>query len=118
MTQLDLFDSEAAANDMGAGVEDGAPPNGATILPFPQGRNIGKVRHVARYLLRRPEGRARDAYWGQICNRMTESMRRADLRDDVIHHQIQGFRDAVGMEMGRILADGQRRPEDGHERYF
>lgn len=83
---------------------------GASIICFPQRRNIGKVRHVAQHLMRRPEGRARETYWNQVCNRMAGTMAKAGIGEDEITHQLNAFAESVGWEMQRLASDGRQRP--------
>ncbi|WP_461381796.1 DUF6074 family protein [Devosia indica] len=83
---------------------------GAAIICFPQRRNVGKVRHVAQHMLRRAEGRARETYWNQVCNRMAGTMAKAGIGDDEITHQLNAFSDAVGWEMHKIANADRQRP--------
>lgn len=85
-------------------------PMSAMVICFPQRRNVGKVRHVAQHLMRRPEGRARETYWNQVCNRMAGTMAKAGIGDDQITHQINAFAEAVSWEMHRLACDSRQRP--------
>ena len=108
MMQLDLFDwspSQEIVMDVSAPAQVGA-----SIICFPQRRNIGKARHVAQHLLRRAEGRARDSYWRQVCNRMAGTLARSGIGEEEIIRQIGSFSEAVGWEMVRQDGDDLQRP--------
>lgn len=87
----------------------GGGTEGATIVPFPQNRNVGKARHVARLMLAR-RGRHRDAYLKQVRLRFGWALRGAGLTDAEIDRQLAAFVEAVNAEMVRQLANMQRAP--------
>lgn len=98
MTQLDLFDtptSEAKTEQTTVG----APAGGAIIIAFPQGRNIGRVRHVATKFLAQAEGRPRDAYWRRIINNLVGQLEKAGIDQQEIEHQVADFHYAVQAEL-------------------
>jgi hypothetical protein len=70
----------------------------AEIIPFPQGRNIGKARVVAQRWLQK-SGRAREAYWSTTIGRMAGVMLRIGFPDDVIARETEAFRRAVQTEI-------------------
>lgn len=73
----------------------------AIIIAWPLGRDIGRVRHVARLLLAKPTERQRDTYWTLTCNRLTASLLRNGLSEDQVTQQLGHFHAAVSAEMAR-----------------
>lgn len=100
MKQLDLFDIPEAVAVMPPDAI-GAPPAGAAIIPFPQSRNVGRVRHVAAKLNER-EGRALESYWRRSINDLASMLTRSGLDHHQVESQILAFRDAVGIELYRL----------------
>lgn len=106
MKQLDLFDSPPKPSGDGVPSAVGAPPSGATVIPFPQQRNIGRARHVAQKLVAR-EGKSKQSYWRRSCADLASMLSRAGLNQQDVERQLSAFRDAVGVELGRITDDQQ-----------
>jgi hypothetical protein len=102
MTQLDLFNQSPAPSSDMAPSSVVAAPAGATIICFPQRRNIAKVRHVAAQILRRAEGRQRESYWRQVCNRMAAMLAKNGIDDIEVNRQLNAFAEAVSAEMYRM----------------
>jgi len=109
MMQLDLFETGQAATQEAVA---GAPPSGATIIPFPQQRNIGRARHVALKLAAR-EGKSKESYWRRSCADLASMLSKAGLNQQEVELQLSAFRDAVGVELGRIPDDQQHRQPGG-----
>tara|TARA_R100000365_G_C2746354_1_gene75604 strand:+ start:2592 stop:2849 length:258 start_codon:yes stop_codon:yes gene_type:complete len=74
----------------------------AKVVCFPQERNVGKARHVARLYLGKETERSRNTYWHMVCDRLARSMRRAGFSDAQIHRQTQAFLWAVEQEIARM----------------
>ncbi|WP_173088943.1 DUF6074 family protein [Devosia sp. 1635] len=108
MMQLDLF---AWTPPQEIVMEASVPaPAGATIICFPQRRNIGKARHVAVLLLRRAEGPQRETYWSQVCNRMAGTLDKVGMDDAEIDRQLRAFAETVSSEMCRLSNTGLQQP--------
>lgn len=78
----------------------------AEIICFPQDRNVGKARHVAKLYLAKKTVRARDTYWDMVCGRLAGSMRRAEFSDAEINRQLEAFLWAVEQEIAVICQRG------------
>ena len=111
MKQLDLFDwiPSSTSETIMTPLSVGAPSGGATIICFPQDRNVGKARHVAALILKR-EGAERDSYWRQVCNRLAGTMSKAGIDDDEIDRQLSALSRAVSLEMSRLDHSDRQRP--------
>lgn len=96
MKQLDLFCQETVLS----GSVD-APPSGAVIVPFPQQRNIGRARHVAQKLRQR-DGKSKESYWRRSCADLAAVLSKSGLGSRDVEQQLLSFRDAVGVELGRM----------------
>lgn len=80
----------------------GSGTEGATIVPFPQNRNVGKARHVARLMLAR-RGRHREAYLRQVRLRFGWSLKSSGLTDAEVDRQFAAFAETVNAEMARQI---------------
>jgi len=67
----------------------------ADVLCFPQDRNIGKARHVAKLYLGKPKGRDREVYWSMVTSRLTLMLDKCGFSDEEISRQIEALRWAV-----------------------
>ena len=85
-----------------------APPSGATVVIFPQDRNIGKARHVARVLATKETRRAQQAYWDQAVRGLQLSLLRAGVSWAEIERQVTRFHTAVADELSRRAAAARR----------
>lgn len=72
------------------------------VVCFPQERNVGKARHVARLYLGKETDRARNTYWQMVCGRLAGTMERAGFSDAEIERQTQAFLWAVEEEIARL----------------
>lgn len=110
MTQGDLFDSPTSMvitiDTIGAG---GAPAGGATIIPFPQDRNLGRVRRVALKLTERT-GKLQESYWARSCSDLASMLLKAGHTNDQVNAQIDAFHQAVSCELYRLANAGVRQP--------
>ncbi|MGV8952822.1 MAG: DUF6074 family protein [Cypionkella sp.] len=110
MTQGDLFDSPtpgvivSKATDVG-----GAPSGGATIIAFPQNRNVGRIRRVALKLSER-DGKLKEAYWNRSCNDLASMLIKAGLSEAHVQAQLYAFHEAVNSELYRLANAGCRQP--------
>lgn len=77
------------------------PPASATLICFPQDRNIGRARRVAQTYVRRPTERAREAYLAETCQTLAGVMQRRGFERVEIERQIMAFRIAVAAELAR-----------------
>lgn len=127
MSQFDLFDSPAQevattavqegplaplAPRSARGIEMGivgAPAGVATIIPFPQDRNMGRVRRVALKLTER-DGKLKESYWTRSCNDLSSMLLKAGHSQQQVDSQLYAFRDAVGLELYRLANAGLRQP--------
>lgn len=63
----------------------------ADIICFPQERNVGKARHVARLYLGKRTSREQQIYWKMICDRLAGWMERAGFQQADIDRQTAAF---------------------------
>jgi len=108
--QLDLFSTHKVLEAVPTAVD--ALPSGASIIPFPQSRNIGRVRHVAAKLIAR-DGKAREAYWRRSINDLASMLRKSGHGVTQVQQQLTIFRDSVGAELQRLNATGTPRRPNG-----
>lgn len=66
----------------------------AQILPFPQDRNVGKARRVARVWLSF-RGRQREAYWSNTVGRLAFVLERIGFDEAEVDRQLEAFKLAV-----------------------
>ena len=77
----------------------------ATVIPFPAGNRVGKIRRTAEILIS-STNKAADYHWRRTVDDMTRQMERAGLDDGTIQEEIGNFQTCVQAEMSRIT----RRP--------
>lgn len=109
MMQLDLFDYSPPSETIIEPAVVGAPAGGATIIPFPQDRNLGRVRRVAVKLSER-DGKLRESYWTRSCNDLASMLVKAGHSEQQIATQLSAYYSAVCLELHRLHHAGLRQP--------
>jgi hypothetical protein len=74
----------------------------ADLLAFPQGRNVGKARHVAALWMQRRPGRQRDSYWATVCQRLRGVLERVGFDESEIDKQVGDFAATVNDQVHAI----------------
>ena len=78
-------------------------PAGATLIPFPANKRVGKVRRTAAILLSKKSQRAQAAYWRQVEDGLASGLGGVGIPDDEISRQLGAFSEAVNLEAARLM---------------
>jgi hypothetical protein len=81
----------------------------AELVCFPQGRNVGKARHVAERWLAK-SSRDRETYWTTVVGRMAGVMLRIGFSDEEVGRQTEAFRRAVQAQIDFATHSDNRTP--------
>lgn len=110
MNQGGLFDTPAPVMVISISMETvDAPSGGATIIAFPQDRNMGRIRRVALKLTERT-GKLQESYWARSCNDLASMLLKAGHTIDQVDAQINAFHGAVSLELCRLANASFRQP--------
>src|SRR5215217_819453 len=67
----------------------------AELIMFPQARNVGKARHVAKLYRGKASPKERETYWRMVVNRLAAGMAKSGFSQSAINQQVGNFRNAV-----------------------
>lgn len=74
----------------------------AELIIFPQSRNVGKARHVAKLYWSKGSPKEREIYWRMIVSRLAACLAKCGFSQPTIDQQINSFRFAVQDELDAL----------------
>lgn len=76
-------------------------PAGATVIPFPAARRVGKARRAAQVLLNTTSQKGREAYWRRAEHNLASALASIGVPPHEIDRQLRAFSETVSIEMQR-----------------